>query len=357
VFSFNEAQSAAHKWFADLFKRDRREQGSGPYTVADALDDYRAAYDAGQTKGGGKAKERVKWAIDAHIRPELGSLQLVTLTRRRLEAWLTKLVEVPPRRRTKKGKPQKYGTLDTSDDGRRRRRATANRLLGILKAALNHAADNHKPSDPESWRAVKPFREVDAPKIRYLSDDETRRVVNACATDFRHIVTAALLTGARYSELARLKASDFNADSETLSIGRSKSGQPRHIHLTEEGVQFFKGAAAGKPAGALLLPRADGLPWGQAHQFRPILEACRVAKISPAIGFHVHRHSYASRLAMKAVPMGVIAAQLGHSDTRLTERHYAHLAPSYVGDTVRAAFGKLNIVPRTNMRRLERKGQ
>jgi hypothetical protein len=24
--------------------------------------------------------------------------------------------------------------------------------------------------------------------------------------------------------------------------------------------------------------------------------------------------------------MGVIAAQLGHTDTRITERHYAHLA-------------------------------
>jgi integrase len=32
---------------------------------------------------------------------------------------------------------------------------------------------------------------------------------------------------------------------------------------------------------------------------------------------------------MRGVPMGVIAAQLGHSDTRMTEKHYAHLAPSY----------------------------
>jgi hypothetical protein len=36
--------------------------------------------------------------------------------------------------------------------------------------------------------------------------------------------------------------------------------------------------------------------------------------------------------------MGVIAAQLGHSDTRVTEKHYAHLAPSYVADTIRAAL-------------------
>ena len=48
-------------------------------------------------------------------------------------------------------------------------------------------------------------------------------------------------------------------------------------------------------------------------------------------------------LAMKGVPMGVIADQLGHADTRMTERHYAHLAPSYVADTVRAAFSNLGI--------------
>jgi integrase len=37
----------------------------------------------------------------------------------------------------------------------------------------------------------------------------------------------------------------------------------------------------------------------------------------------------------------VIASQLGHSDTRMTERRYAHLAPSYIGETIRAGFGKL----------------
>ena len=47
---------------------------------------------------------------------------------------------------------------------------------------------------------------------------------------------------------------------------------------------------------------------------------------------------------MKGVGLGVIAAQLGHADTRMTERHYAHLAPSYVADTIRANFPTLGIV-------------
>jgi hypothetical protein len=42
--------------------------------------------------------------------------------------------------------------------------------------------------------------------------------------------------------------------------------------------------------------------------------------------------------------MAVIAAQLGHADLRMTARHYAHLSPSYLADTVRAAFGSMGLV-------------
>jgi integrase len=50
---------------------------------------------------------------------------------------------------------------------------------------------------------------------------------------------------------------------------------------------------------------------------------------------------------MRGVPMGVIAAQLGHSDTRMTEKHYAHLSPNYVAETVRAALPALGILDNT----------
>ena len=46
----------------------------------------------------------------------------------------------------------------------------------------------------------------------------------------------------------------------------------------------------------------------------------------------------------RGCPLAVIAAQLGHADPRMVEKHYGHLAPSYVADTVRKAFGSLRIV-------------
>ena len=63
-----------------------------------------------------------------------------------------------------------------------------------------------------------------------------------------------------------------------------------------------------------------------------------------SLTFHELRHIYASRLVMKGVPLAVVAVQLGHSDTRMVEKHYGHMAPSYVADTVRAAFGSIGVV-------------
>jgi integrase len=98
---------------------------------------------------------------------------------------------------------------------------------------------------------------------------------------------------------------------------------------------------ADKRSSDLIFVRKNGGAWGSSHQIRFMRDACHRAGIVPAIGFHILRHAYASRLAMRSVPLTVIASQLGHSDTRMTERRYAHLAPSYIGETIRAGFGKL----------------
>ena len=59
--------------------------------------------------------------------------------------------------------------------------------------------------------------------------------------------------------------------------------------------------------------------------------------------------AYASLMVMDAVPLMVVARNLGHADTRMVEKHYGHLAPSYIADTVRAAFGTLGILEPSNV--------
>lgn len=352
VHSFSQAQKAARQWCSDQIRiREGLEPvADGPCTVRDASTDYLSWYGQGGGKYGGKAKGATENAIDVHILPELGDIEVSKLTKKKIREWHRSLATTPPRVRTRMGESQQYREFDEDDpEAIRRRRSTANRVLSVLKAALNHAVEEDKTLGDAGWSSVKPFRQVDAPKIRYLSDDECRRLVNACPSGLRQIVVAALLTGARYGELIGLRCNDFEQDSGMLRIARSKSGKPRDIALTDEGRRFFETAVVGKLGSALVLTRADSTGWKRAQQTRPIKDACKAASIDPPASFHILRHTYASRLARKNVPMKVIADQLGHSDTRMVEKHYAHLSENYVSNTVRAAFTDMGIVEDGNV--------
>ena len=46
---------------------------------------------------------------------------------------------------------------------------------------------------------------------------------------------------------------------------------------------------------------------------------------------------------MNGVPLLVVAENLGHADTRMVERHYGHLAPSYVADAIRSGAPRFGI--------------
>jgi integrase len=168
-------------------------------------------------------------------------------------------------------------------------------------------------------------------------------------------VQAALLTGCRYSELVNLTCADFNADTDTVALRQTKAGRPRHVVLTEEGRHLFTQWTAGRAANERIFLRVDGKPWGASHQQRPLAAAAHRAQLSPAPTFHILRHTHASLLAMRGVPLRVIAVQLGHRDTRMTEKHYAHLAPNYVADTIRAQFPRLGIAKQTIVIPISRK--
>jgi integrase len=289
------------------------------------------------------ALQGAKYVFDAWILPDLGSIQVEKLTTDRINRWRNKLATQPKRVR-KKLTALEPATRETPDDedARRARKATANRILTMLKAALNRAFHADRVSSDSAWRKVRPFKKVDEAVVRYLSAAQARRLVRACPEDFRKLVQGALLTGCRYSELARLKCANFNPDSGTLAIRLSK-GKIRHVVLTDEARQSFADWTNDKGPSDHVFLRADDGVWGTSHQKRPLDDASKLAGISPAVNFHILRHTHGSLLAMAGVPMGVVAAQLGHADTRMTEKHYAHLAPSYVAQTIRANFPDLGI--------------
>ncbi len=330
VLAFAQAQERARAWFEEQERATAGQErpATSPFTVGNALDTYLAWYATHR-----KALSATRHVIETHIRPALGAVQVGQLNAQQIRGWHEALAASPRGVRTRPGAVPTPRKVTTDPEAMRARRATANRILTVLKAALNHTCHE---GEAGSWARVKPFYGVDAARLRYLSEAECRRLLNACPENFGRLVRGALVTGCRYGELGRAEVRDFNTDAGTLLVRESKGGKPRWVPLDDEGRAFLELITAGRPGNETLFLRADGMPWGRSHQKRPLVEACTAARIEPAANFHALRHTWASHRVMKGAPLIVVAQVLGHADTRMVEKHYGHLAPSFVRDTVRA---------------------
>jgi integrase len=332
VLSFAQAQDLA------LAPPKVPGHAAGPLTVAGACAAYvrRLRHE----RRAGSAREAVQ-RLRKHLRG-IRSTPVAELTPEKLRGWLADLAG-----RLARG---------ADEEAVRRSRASANRVLTMLRAALNHAYAEGLTASDAGWRGrVRPFGEVGRARQRYLTVEEAQRLINASEGALRALITAALQTGARYGELARLRVHDFNPDSGTVHVAKSKSGRARDIVVTEEGEAFFRQIAAGRPGGALLLPHPGGGAWQRIDQQRPMRRAVERAKIDPVISFHGLRHTYASLSVMGGVPLQVVAQNLGHTDTRMVEKHYGHLAKSYKREAIRKGAPRFGVEPDATVRPLRHK--
>jgi integrase len=327
VLDFDEAQDRARVLAKGFMIGDQTNLGTT--TVSNAMEEY-----AEWLTEHRKSADQTKCTIKAHIKPKLGKRKIASLTTPDLRRWHSDLAKAPARIRGK----ERTRPLDKDDpEAIRKRRATANRVLTVLKAGLNYAFREGAVDDDTAWRRVKPFGNVDAPRVRFLTVRESQRLINSATPDLRNLIRGALHSGARYGELVALRVEDYDTDGGTIYIRDSKSGRPRHVPLNDEGQGFFEGISAGRKSSETLFLRDNGEPWGKSHQARPLKEAVAKAKLHD-VSFHILRHTYGSFLAAEGVPLQVIAAALGHADTRTTEKHYAHLLPDHVAATIRASL-------------------
>ncbi len=333
--NYGEAQQKAQAWGG---VRRVAEAGGvnvgAAYTVGDAMREYLADYEVR-----GKAISQTKHVINTKIVPALGSTRLSKLTAAQVRKWRNDIAGAASMKRG--GKPRAKEAGD--DDAQRKRKVSANRALGVLRAALTFAFEHDRAVSDLAWTKVKPFKGVDRAIHRFLSEGDAGRFINAADDDFADLARGALLTGCRYGELIRLKCGEVNPGAKVVTVREAKAGKSRHVFLTKEGARFFASMIAGQARNALVFKRADGRGWRKSEQLRPMAAACKRARIKPAISFHILRHTHGSWLAMAGTPLQVIARQLGHADIRMTERHYAHLIPNYVSDTVSANLPELGI--------------
>jgi integrase len=333
VLSFEQAEAAARAIL------DRPGKAISRLTVRRAMELYT------QHKASlGQSTVDLVSRTNAHILPLLGDRPISELSAKRLRDWMATIAAMSPMLRTRPDAPQQYRPEATSEDQIRARRASANRVWTMLRAALNFVFHEGLVASDIEWRKVKPFKGVQTARLRYLSVAEAQRLINASDPEFRGLLIAALTTGARFGELIRLRVSDYNPDAATIAIHKSKSGKPRYIQLNDEGADFFRQHCAGKARAELMFTHADASPWGPAHQGRPMREACAKAKIDPPMGFHGLRHSHASAAVMNGMPLLVLARNLGHRDERMVVQHYGHLSEDYIAETIKAHAPRFGLV-------------
>jgi hypothetical protein len=132
TLTHEQAKDAARAWARSL-------RTGGPVSRQLTVDDVLNRYLSMKENEG--ARSDVRSAFNAHISPMLGKLRVADLTTDRLRNWRDVLSKKPKRFRTGKSSVQnRIVVVDPADEeGMRRRRDSTNRILTVLKAALNWA--------------------------------------------------------------------------------------------------------------------------------------------------------------------------------------------------------------------------
>jgi integrase len=297
---YDLAVDAALEWFRTVIETEDRH-----YTIANAIADY---VDALRIRNSPAAAKETDDRLRKHVSDSLRKIELATLTKpAALRKWQQSLVRV-------------------SDDPAEveRSKDSANRVLNMLRAALNLAYQNGYASTDAAWKRVKPFRNVSSARILFLTDEQVKDLLQHADGGFKALLKAAIYTGARFGELAALRVEDLDVIRGTLHLS-GKTGE-RVCYLSDTALSWFKGQARGKLPKALLLPRDDGEPWGKSHQHRPMQAAVRAAKLPRETVFYSLRHYHISKALAAGVPVQVVAENCGTS-VRMIERHYGKFLP------------------------------
>ena len=127
--------------------------------------------------------------------------------------------------------------------------STANRILAFLSPVFNRAkewGDYFGENPVEKVRRRKPNNH----RLRFLSEDEIKELLNAAESRIRPILTCAILTGMRKGEILGLRWENLDLEHDTIFILQSKSGKPREIPIGKKLKEVFL-ALNPRPAGSV----------------------------------------------------------------------------------------------------------
>jgi integrase len=268
----------------------RRAESTGrPATVAEALDAYEANLRARGALTGNATRVR------GHVPSSLAARTVSLLTARELRAWRDDLVS------------------------RGMTPSAADRTGRALKAALNLAVtdDPTRITNATAWKTGL-ARLPDAEQSRnvILDDITVRALIGAAyAVDaaFGLLVEVAAVTGARFSQLRRLRVDDVQDGAAPRLMlpgsfkGKRRRSERKPLPIPTALAHALEQHAAGRAADAPLLIRADGSPGLELDRDLFRGAAAKVG-LDPSVTPYALRHSSIVRQLLAGVPTRVVAS-------------------------------------------------
>ncbi len=205
--------------------------------------------------------------------------------------------------------------------------ATVNRQLALLKHMLTKAVDwGYLKENPS--RSVKLLKEPPG-RIRFLSLEERRLLLDECEGILKDIVLTALETGMRNGEIQNLFWSDVDLERRTITVIRTKNNESRILPISNRLLPSLEQLYIQRQ-GIRVFSKQDGTPYGN---WRKAYEQALKRTGIKDFRFHDLRHTFASYLVMAGVDIRTVQVLMGHKTIQMTMR-YSHLSQSHLLDAV-----------------------
>lgn len=216
---------------------------------------------------------------------------------------------------------------------------TVNRYLSALSKAFSNAVKEwHWLQDnPLSRVSKKPEPKG---RVRYLSDEERKRLLDACRKSERKelyvIVLFALTTGMRRGELLGLRWQDVDLERRIAVLHNTKNGDRRGVPIVPEVADLLRehGKVRRLDSDLIFPGEGKGPVWFDSEWYAA-LEGAKIRDFR----FHDLRHTAASYLAMSGATVPELAAVLGHRTLAMVKR-YAHLSEQHTGAVIERMTAK-----------------
>ncbi len=189
--------------------------------------------------------------------------------------------------------------------------------ITMATAMLRWWAKRHELAKPALERPRRP-----APRRRWLREEEAERLLAACLSPHvRLFVTLALNTGARSGAILGLTWRQVDLEHRSVDFGVGGPGKERAAVPINDDLLAALEEAQALATTPYVVEYAGGRIGSVKRAFA---EACTRAGLKD-VRPHDLRRTAGSWLLQRGVPIGLVAAMLGHKDVRVTAYVYAHL--------------------------------